>query len=200
MMTSSRTHSACVRAPGVSLPRAAGSLRVAVGRLEALGVQLVQQRLLRRNQLPRRGLQMPKPFLQGGFFASSQSLVLLVVQWCTLLVEPLSACTWHLHQRVHSLGLRHSSPMLLFLPCLLHRDFQENNGETDTERQARLSRFTGAQAISSDAYFNRSDGTAAGPGAGPGGELDLTAAELVNRLSFHVSRLPRVVKHGSLLI
>jgi ADP-ribosylation factor GTPase-activating protein 2/3 len=74
------------------------------------------------------------------------------------------------------------------------RDFQENNGETDTERQARLSRFTGAQAISSDAYFNRSDGSAGAPAVGPGGDLDLTAAELVNRLSFHAKQDMEQVK------
>jgi hypothetical protein len=35
------------------------------------------------------------------------------------------------------------------------RDFQENSAEQESERQARLSRFSGAAAISSDAYFNR---------------------------------------------
>ena len=79
------------------------------------------------------------------------------------------------------------------------------------ERNARLSRFTGASAISSDAYFNRAQsggpegasggggGGGANMGGGGGGgprgqgqygqDMDLTAAELVNRLSFHVSLL-----------
>jgi hypothetical protein len=35
------------------------------------------------------------------------------------------------------------------------RDFQEGSAEQESERQARLSRFSGAAAISSDAYFNR---------------------------------------------
>lgn len=72
------------------------------------------------------------------------------------------------------------------------------------EKQARLSRFTGASAISSDAYFNRADSGGAGGGGGGSGmggggggmgggqgnygqDMDLTATELVNRLSFHVS-------------
>jgi hypothetical protein len=97
----------------------------------------------------------------------------------------------------------------LLLPC---RDFEDKSGEGDMEKQARLSRFTGASSISSDAYFNRAE--AAGPGGGMGGggggmgngggsqggrgqygqDMDLSAAELVNRLSFHVSRVEAL--HG----
>jgi mevalonate pyrophosphate decarboxylase len=39
--------------------------------------------------------------------------------------------------------------------CCCCRDFQEGSAEQELERQARLSRFSGAAAISSDAYFNR---------------------------------------------
>jgi ADP-ribosylation factor GTPase-activating protein 2/3 len=91
-----------------------------------------------------------------------------------------------------------------------HRDFQNNAGENDMERQTRLSRFDGATAISSDAYFNRADSSGMGGGGGgpsggggmgggggsgnyTGADMDLTAAELVNRLSFHVSRAEWVV-------
>jgi hypothetical protein len=80
------------------------------------------------------------------------------------------------------------------------RDFEDRSREGDAEKQERLSRFTGASAISSDAYFNRAEpegpGGSMGSGSrsmGSGGQgqygqdMDLTAAELVNRLSFHVS-------------
>jgi hypothetical protein len=54
--------------------------------------------------------------------------------------------------------------------------------------QSRLSRFSGATAISSDAYWNREGdgGRAPGPGPNGGAGADITASELVNRLSFHV--------------
>jgi ADP-ribosylation factor GTPase-activating protein 2/3 len=77
------------------------------------------------------------------------------------------------------------------------RDFESGNGESDYERQSRLSRFSGAAAISSDAYFDRGDGGGGGggggsggrgPSAGSGSDLDLTAAELVNRLSYHAKQ------------
>jgi hypothetical protein len=80
-------------------------------------------------------------------------------------------------------------------------DFRDGPSETDYDRQARLSRFTGAAAISSDAYFDRGQGSGGSGGGGGGGSgrmggsgggnpglEDLSAAELVNRLSFHVSR------------
>ncbi|WIA20100.1 hypothetical protein OEZ85_005957 [Tetradesmus obliquus] len=83
------------------------------------------------------------------------------------------------------------------------RDFQENSAEQESERQARLSRFSGAAAISSDAYFNRADGSYSGnPGSGggsggpppPGADMDISAAELVNRLSFHAKQDMEQVK------
>lgn len=98
-------------------------------------------------------------------------------------------------------------PCVLVVTC---RDFEDRSREGDAEKQERLSRFTGASAISSDAYFNRADpdgpGGSMGSGSrgmGSGGmgsgaqgqgqygqDMDLTAAELVNRLSFHVSMSP----------
>ncbi|KAF6255454.1 hypothetical protein COO60DRAFT_1627545 [Scenedesmus sp. NREL 46B-D3] len=85
------------------------------------------------------------------------------------------------------------------------RDFQEGSAEVESEREARLSRFSGAAAISSDAYFNRADGSysgnhgsGGGGGAGgmapPGADMDITAAELVNRLSFHAKQDMEQVK------
>jgi ADP-ribosylation factor GTPase-activating protein 2/3 len=78
------------------------------------------------------------------------------------------------------------------------RDFETGGGENDYDRQSRLSKFSGAAAISSDAYFDRNQGGGGGGGSGSGrgsghggggaSDLDLTAAELVNRLSYHVSR------------
>lgn len=83
------------------------------------------------------------------------------------------------------------------------KDFEANSGENDYDRQARLSKFTGAAAISSDAYFDRGEGPGNGSGGshgqggsrgqgsgrgGGGGDLDVTAAELVNRLSFHAKQ------------
>lgn len=80
--------------------------------------------------------------------------------------------------------------------CHFFRDFQEQNSENDYDKQARLSRFSGAAAISSDAYFDRAEANTGGGGSSsrrPGNnDLDLTASELVNRLSFHVS--PAVVE------
>lgn len=77
------------------------------------------------------------------------------------------------------------------------RDFEQNSGENDMEKSARLSRFNGASSISSDAYFNRAEAAPSGGSMGGSGsqagrgaygqDMDLTAAELVNRLSFHVS-------------
>lgn len=49
------------------------------------------------------------------------------------------------------------------------------------ERQARLTRFQGQTAISSADYFGRDEGRSSAS------ELDMSAADLVNRLSFQVS-------------
>eukprot|EP00775_Hariotina_reticulata_P003211 gene3211-3488_t len=76
------------------------------------------------------------------------------------------------------------------------RDFQDNDRKNDAEHQARLSRFDGANAISSSAYFSRGDNassSSSGPPQ-PGADMDLTAAELVNRLSFHAKQDMEQVK------
>jgi hypothetical protein len=105
-------------------------------------------------------------------------------------------------QGVSSRRARVHSPDMawLLLACCTpdgNRDFQQGPEENDYDRQSRLARFNGAAAISSDAYFNR-EGSSGGAGSssgrrsgtGQGGNPDdLTAAELVNRLSFHVRAL-----------
>ena len=61
------------------------------------------------------------------------------------------------------------------------------------EKQARLSRFQGSQAISSSDYFGREDGGGPHGGGGGGGggangaDFDVTASELMNKLSFQVT-------------
>jgi ADP-ribosylation factor GTPase-activating protein 2/3 len=66
---------------------------------------------------------------------------------------------------------------------------------SDFETQSKLNRFQGAAAISSNDYFDR-DGSGGGGGGGggssmargPSGDMDLTAADLVNRLSFQAKQ------------
>lgn len=59
--------------------------------------------------------------------------------------------------------------------------FQKKDDDDRYERQARLSQFSGATAISSAAYFGRDEG---GPsGGGSGGSKDLSATELMSRVS-----------------
>lgn len=61
--------------------------------------------------------------------------------------------------------------------------FNQDKGENDYEKQARLAKFSSAGAISSDAYFGREDESRRG-GGGPGaGNLDMSAAELVSKIS-----------------
>ena len=58
---------------------------------------------------------------------------------------------------------------------------------SEYDRQARLNRFEGAAAISSADYFDRGDGPSSGTTRERSGDdLDLSAADLVNRLSFQV--------------
>lgn len=72
------------------------------------------------------------------------------------------------------------------------RDFQDaSNAEAEAERRDRLNKFSGASAISSADYFGRADsrGGVGGSGSmGPAGsgDLDISAADIVNRLSFQV--------------
>ena len=63
---------------------------------------------------------------------------------------------------------------------------------SEYEKQTKLNRFQGAAAISSNDYFDR-DGAGSsssmGQGGGGGGDdMDLSAADLVNRLSFQVGQ------------
>lgn len=58
--------------------------------------------------------------------------------------------------------------------------FDDDQADNDYEKQAKLGKFSTASAISSDAYFGRG-------GAAPGahGSPDVSAAELVDKLSFY---------------
>mmetsp|Transcript_13008 Transcript_13008/g.22952 ORF Transcript_13008/g.22952 Transcript_13008/m.22952 type:complete len:388 (-) Transcript_13008:571-1734(-) len=62
-------------------------------------------------------------------------------------------------------------------------------GESEHDRNTRLSRFQGAAAISSADYYGRKEST---PGSG---DLDLSAADLVNRLSYQARQDLQVVKN-----
>mmetsp|Transcript_3828 Transcript_3828/g.11056 ORF Transcript_3828/g.11056 Transcript_3828/m.11056 type:complete len:475 (+) Transcript_3828:191-1615(+) len=64
----------------------------------------------------------------------------------------------------------------------------QDSGVPDYEKQARLSRFQGSQSISSSDYFGREDGSGRGGGGGGGGggsnaDFDVTAGELMSKLS-----------------
>ena len=65
----------------------------------------------------------------------------------------------------------------------------------DYEKQARLSRFQGSQAISSSDYFGREEGGGGGGGgagrANSGADFDVSASELMNKLSFQVPAVCR---------
>jgi ADP-ribosylation factor GTPase-activating protein 2/3 len=65
------------------------------------------------------------------------------------------------------------------------KDFQNNSNESDYEKQARINKFHGAAAISSSDYFGNGDDEDVGRGAGRGssGDMDLSAADLVHRIS-----------------
>jgi ADP-ribosylation factor GTPase-activating protein 2/3 len=72
----------------------------------------------------------------------------------------------------------------------------QNDGVPDYEKQARLSRFQGSQAISSSDYFGRGEdgggggsSFAGGSGGGAdGADFDVTAGELMNKLSFQAKQ------------
>ncbi|GFR50517.1 hypothetical protein Agub_g12785 [Astrephomene gubernaculifera] len=68
------------------------------------------------------------------------------------------------------------------------RDFQQNDANAEHERQMRLSKFQGAAAISSADFFGREESHGSLSGAGGSGDLDITAAEIVNRLSFQAKQ------------
>ena len=75
--------------------------------------------------------------------------------------------------------------------------FAARDDAADQEKQARLARFAGASSISSDAFYGREEavspemgsrrnsyrGGASGGGGGPDDDFDLTASELVQRMS-----------------
>ncbi|GAX79406.1 hypothetical protein CEUSTIGMA_g6847.t1 [Chlamydomonas eustigma] len=65
------------------------------------------------------------------------------------------------------------------------KDFQSNSNESDFEKQSRLNKFHGAAAISSSDYFGNGNNEHVDRSAGrvPSGDMDLSAADLVNRLS-----------------
>lgn len=96
------------------------------------------------------------------------------------------ACT-HVHTQLKKLGNA---------KAISSRDFQRDDGEGEAERSQRLSKFQSSTAISSSDYFGRGDGGGSGgPPArsGPsgsngsgGGDMDVTAADIVNRLSLQV--------------
>ncbi|GIL76346.1 hypothetical protein Vretimale_5912 [Volvox reticuliferus] len=64
------------------------------------------------------------------------------------------------------------------------RDFQQQDNEAEYERQVRLSKFQNAAAISSADYFGREESR----GSGASGDLDISAADIVNRLSFQAKQ------------
>ncbi|PNH05689.1 putative ADP-ribosylation factor GTPase-activating protein AGD9 [Tetrabaena socialis] len=76
------------------------------------------------------------------------------------------------------------------------RDFQQADGESEYDRQNRLTKFQGATAISSADYFGRPESRSGGSGGGGGGlapsgssgDLDMSAADIVNRLSFQAKQ------------
>ena len=65
--------------------------------------------------------------------------------------------------------------------------------------QARLSRFQGASAISSADFYGNGEGGSGGGGGGGGGpqrsrsDFDVSASDLVNKLSFQARRLPTLL-------
>jgi len=67
------------------------------------------------------------------------------------------------------------------------KDFQGGSDrETEYERQAKLQQFKGASSISSADYFG--EGGSGGAARGASGDLDISAADLVNRLSFQAKQ------------
>lgn len=58
--------------------------------------------------------------------------------------------------------------------------FDDGQRENDYEKQSKLAQFQGSQAISSDAYFGRESSSS---GGGAGSNMDMTAADLVSKIS-----------------
>ncbi|CAK0782048.1 hypothetical protein CVIRNUC_005538 [Coccomyxa viridis] len=63
----------------------------------------------------------------------------------------------------------------------------EESKTMDYEKQARLSRFQGANAISSADFYDNGEGGGSGP-ARAGSDFDITAGDLVNRLSMQAKQ------------
>ena len=69
----------------------------------------------------------------------------------------------------------------------------DETGPNDYERNSRLARFEGSAAISSSDYFGRDEGGGGGGSSGPSGagragsaDFDVSAGELISKLSFQV--------------
>ena len=77
----------------------------------------------------------------------------------------------------------------------------DDQGPNDYERKSRLARFEGSAAISSSDYYGREEGGGASSGAVRSGsaDFDVSAGELISKLSFQVS-LRRNTRHQMLLI
>ena len=58
--------------------------------------------------------------------------------------------------------------------------------DSDAGLQARLSRFQGANAISSADFYDNGEGGGSGGPARAGSDFDISAGDLVNRLSMQV--------------
>ncbi|KAK9828959.1 hypothetical protein WJX72_003048 [[Myrmecia] bisecta] len=76
--------------------------------------------------------------------------------------------------------------------------FQDDGGAANEyEKDSRLSRFQGATAISSADFYNNGDGSSSGGasrGAGSVDSLDVSATELMNKLSFQAKQDMQQVK------
>lgn len=69
---------------------------------------------------------------------------------------------------------------------------------SEASKQTRLNKFSGSAAISSADYFGDGDG---GPRSQPSGDMDLSAADLVNRLSVQAQQdLASMKQMGSKLL
>jgi len=67
----------------------------------------------------------------------------------------------------------------------------DESGPNDYERKSRLARFEGSGAISSSDYFGRDEGGgggSSGPGRAGSADFDVSAGELINKLSFQVPK------------
>lgn len=68
----------------------------------------------------------------------------------------------------------------------------QDSGVADYEQRARLSQFQGSQAISSSDYFGRDEGR--GGGGGDPADFEVSAGELVSKLSVQVGSVCQLAK------